>query len=186
MLAFLARNWWALALRGALAVLFGVMAWIWPDLTVRVLVLLFGAYALVDGVFALYAAFTGAADRRWALLFEAVVGIGAGIVTFVWPDLTALTLLYIIASWAVITGLFEIVAAVQLRREIEGEVFLALGGLLSILFGVLLFVFPGEGAVALAWLIGAYAVVFGVALIALGLRLRGLADRLPPGTATRA
>ena len=186
MLAFLARNWWALALRGALAVLFGVMAWIWPDLTVRVLVLLFGAYALVDGVFALYAAFTGAADRRWALLFEAVVGIGAGIVTFVWPDLTALTLLYIIASWAVITGLFEIVAAVQLRREIEGEVFLALGGLLSILFGVVLIIFPGEGAIALAWLIGTYAIVFGIALIALGFRLRGLADRLPPSAARGA
>ena len=186
MLAILARNWWALALRGVLAVLFGIMAWFWPDITLRVLVLLFGAYALVDGVFALIAAVSGASEgRRWTLLLEAVAGNAAGVLTVVWPDLTALALLYVIAAWAIITGVFEIIAAVELRRVIEGEWLLALGGLASILFGVLLIVFPGEGALALTWMIGTYAVIFGIVLIVLGLRLRDLADRLPPDRTVR-
>jgi len=183
MLGILARNWWALALRGVFAIIFGVMAWIWPDLTVRALVLLFGAYALVDGVFAIAAAATGAGGSRWwVLVLEGLLGIAVGLMTIFWPGLTALALLFFIASWAIVTGVFEIVAAYQLRREIEGEWLLALGGLASIIFGLILFIFPGDGALALIWLIGAYAIFFGVLLIVLALRVRGMGDRVPPRT----
>lgn len=168
------RKWWALVVRGCLAIAFGVMAFAWPGITLEVLIVLFGAYALVDGVFALAAAVSGGADGRpWgALLIEGIAGILAGIATFFWPGITALVLLYLIAGWAIATGVFEIVAAVQLRRHIEGEWALALSGIVSILFGVFLAAFPGEGALAVVWLIAGYAVVFGVLLVALGLRLR--------------
>lgn len=182
MLAVAARAWWTLVLRGVLAVVFGIIAWIWPGLTVGALVLLFGAYALVDGVFALVAAFSNRAEgRRLPLLLEGILGIGSGIAAVVWPGLTALALLYIIAAWALITGVFEILAAVELRREIENEWLLGLAGLASIVFGILLIVFPGSGALAVVWMIGTYAVLFGVLLIALGFRLRALADRLGSG-----
>jgi uncharacterized membrane protein HdeD (DUF308 family) len=175
MLVVLARNWWTLVLRGVLAILFGVMAFVWPGLTLGALVLLFGAYAFVDGAFAIAAALAGRTGGIpwWALLVEGLIGIGAGIATAVWPGITALTLLYVIAAWALATGVFEIVAAIRLRREIVGEWVLVLSGVLSILLGVGLALFPGTGALALVWYVGAYAIVFGVLLIALGLRLRG-------------
>ncbi|MDP9364296.1 MAG: DUF308 domain-containing protein [Chloroflexota bacterium] len=176
MLATLARSWWTLVLRGALAVLFGIVAWLFPDLTVGALVLLFGAYALVDGAFALVAAFSGGGGRRGALLLEGILGIAAGVLTIIWPDLTATALLFFIAAWAIITGVFEIVAAIELRCQIEGELLLALAGVASILFGVLAFIFPTGGALAVVWMIGSYAILFGVVLIALGFRLRGAAD----------
>jgi uncharacterized membrane protein HdeD (DUF308 family) len=171
----LARNWWALVLRGLFAVLFGIMAFAWPRLTLEVLVLLFGAYALVDGVFAIAAALVGRPRGMpwWALLVEGLIGVAVGIVTFVWPGITALVLLYLIAAWAVLTGVFEIVAALRLRKEIRGEWLLALSGILSVLLGVALVIRPGAGALALVWLIGAYAIASGVLLIALGIWLRG-------------
>jgi uncharacterized membrane protein HdeD (DUF308 family) len=175
MLELFSRYWWTLALRGVLAVAFGAMALIWPTITVGVLVLLFGAYALVDGLFALGTALFGgrlAAGRRGWLVLEGVVGIAAGVVTFAWPAITALALLYLIAAWAIVTGVAEIAAAVLLRRELQGEWLLALGGLVSVLFGLYVAIWPGRGAVAVAWVIGLYAIVFGVALVALGLRLR--------------
>jgi uncharacterized membrane protein HdeD (DUF308 family) len=181
-IADLARNWWAVALRGALAVLFGLVAFIWPGITLGALVLLFGAYALVDGIFAFVAAFR-AADRGrqwWPFVLEGLVGVAAGVIAVVWPGLTAVTLVYLIAAWAVITGLFEIVAAVRLRREIENEWLLVLAGVLSVLFGLAMFLFPGAGALALVWIIGGYAVVFGVLLIALGLQLRTWQSRGAP------
>ena len=170
----MARYWWALVLRGVLAVVF-VVAWAWLGLTLGALVLLFGAYAMVDGVFAVVAGVTSYGERRcwWAELLRGVAGIVVGLLTFAWPDLTALALLYFIAAWALVTGAFEIVAAVHLRRVIENEWLLALGGLASVVFGVLLVLFPGAGAVSLVWLIGSYAVVFGVLLVVLGFRLRG-------------
>lgn len=176
----LARNWWAMALRGLFAVIFGIVAIVWPGLTLSALIIIFGAYALVDGVFAIVSAIRRAGEysRWWMLLIEGVIGVGAGIIAIVWPGLTALALLYIIAFWAILTGAFEITAAIRLRREIETEWFLGLGGLLSILFGIILIIFPGSGALALTWLIGAYAIIFGIALIVLGLRLRTLAGDL--------
>lgn len=179
MLASVARTWWTLVLRGVLAIVFGVIAWIWPGLTLGALVFLFGAYALIDGVFALVAAASGGERRRMPLLLEGVLGIVAGVIAVVWPGLTALALLYVIAAWAIVTGVLEIMAAVELRREIDNELLLGLAGLASIVFGVLLIIFPGSGALTVVWVIGAYAVLFGVLLIALGFRLRGLADRPP-------
>lgn len=175
----LTRYWWALALRGVVAVIFGIVALVWPSITLGALILVFGAYALVDGVLAVL---KGVSDRGapgwWALLIEGLAGIAIGVLTFLWPTTTALVLLYFIAAWAVVTGIFEIVAAVQLRHEIAGEWLLALGGVLSIVFGVLCIVAPGASALAIIWLIGAYALVFGIVLIALGFRLRGVHSRL--------
>jgi uncharacterized membrane protein HdeD (DUF308 family) len=176
MLPILARNWWALTLRGLVAVLFGVAALVWPSLTLSALFYLWGAYALADGVFALISAIR-AADQRmawWPLVVEGILGIAVGVLTFVWPIMTALALLYLIAAWAVVTGVVEIIAAVLLRRVISGEWMLGLAGVLSIIFGVMLVASPSTGALAVIWLIGSYAVIFGIVLIALGFRLRAL------------
>ena len=172
----LARNWWALALRGALAILFGILAIVWPGLTLTALVILFGAYALADGVFAIIAFLRGDGfqEGRWPLLVEGIVGVIAGILVIVWPGLSALALLFVIAGWSIVTGIFEIAAAVALRREIENEWLLGLGGLVSVIFGILIAIFPGEGALALAWIIGIYAIVFGVLFIGLALRLHSI------------
>jgi uncharacterized membrane protein HdeD (DUF308 family) len=172
-----ARHWWAFALRGVVAILFGVLAFAWPGVTLTVLVLFWGAFALIDGVLALVGAFRTDHDHRWGLLLEGVVGIGAGVVTFVWPGLTALVLLYIIAVWALLTGVLELVAAVRLRKVIENEWWLALSGIVSVLFGLVLLAAPGAGAVAVVWLIAAYAIVFGVLNLALALRLHGMGQR---------
>jgi len=175
MLETLTRYWWAVTLRGALAVLFGILALIWPGVTVVVLVALFGAYALVDGVIALgTAAFGGAraAGRRGWLILEGVVGVITGIITFAWPGITALALLWVIAFWAIFTGVLEIISAIRLRREMEGEWMLILSGVLSVVFGLLLAIWPGAGALTLVVLIGIYAIIFGIALIVLGLRMR--------------
>lgn len=182
MYVILARNWWALVLRGIVAILFGVMAFAWPGLTLEALVLLFGAYAFVDGAFAVAAALSGRTGGTpwWAMLLEGLIGIAAGIATVAWPGLTALALLYMIAGWAVATGVLQIVAAIRLRREIEGEWALILSGVLSVLLGVGLAIMPGAGALAVVWYIGAYAIVSGVLLIALGIRLRNLKRKAQP------
>jgi uncharacterized membrane protein HdeD (DUF308 family) len=166
------RLWWALLLRGVAAVLFGLAALFWPDETLWVLIVFFGAYALVAGVFTIAA---GIADstRRWLLLTEGVLGVVAGLIAFFWPGLTALVLLYVIAAWAIFTGVLEIMSAISLRREIDNEWMMILGGALSVLFGVLLAVLPGVGLLSLTWLIGIYALIFGVAFIILGFRVRG-------------
>ncbi len=176
----LASNWWAVALRGALAIVFGALAFAWPGITADVLLAFFGAYALVDGLFTAVAAFRAPEGYKhwWALLVEGVSGVAAGVLAFVWPGITALVLLYLIAAWAVVTGVFEIAAAARLRKLISGEWLLALGGVLSVLFGLMLVAWPGAGAFAVLWLIGAYAVLFGVLLMALGFRLRGRGARL--------
>ncbi len=176
----LARNWWALIVRGVVAIIFGLLALFLPGTTLLALVFLFGAYALVDGIFAVVAGIRRAAEhrQRWVeLLIEGVLGIAAGILTFIWPGITAFVLLYIIAAWAILTGVLEFVEAIRLRREITGEFWLALGGLASVVFGILLLVWPGPGALAVIWLIGIYGIVFGILLIALGFRLRGWAHR---------
>lgn len=181
MFTTLARNWWVLALRGVLAVFFAFMAFLWPRLTLEVLVILFGAYALVNGVFALAAAVTGhgQAASWWALVLEGLIGMGVGILTLFWPGITALALLYLIAFWAITTGIFGIAAAIRLRAEIEGEWLLALSGFLSVLFGALLVVAPVAGALAVIWLIGAYALLYGILLLALAFRLRSWSQQSP-------
>ncbi len=176
MLEKITQNWWMYAVRGLVAIIFGIVALARPGQTLQALVLVFGAYALVDGIFAIFAGIASYRyfERWWAVLLEGVAGVVIGLLTFFWPNITALVLLYFIAAWALITGIFEIVAAIQLRREITGEWMLILGGLLSILFSVLLFVFPLAGAVSVILVIGMYAVVFGISEIIFAFRLRGL------------
>jgi uncharacterized membrane protein HdeD (DUF308 family) len=181
MLETLSKRWWLIALRGVLAILIGLAAFVWPGPTIIALALLFGAYMLVDGVLALIAAISGrGGDRWWLLLLEGIVGVLAGIMAFIWPGLTALVAVYLIASWALLTGVLEIVAAIRLRKQIEGEWMLVLGGVLSILLSILLIVLPGAGATALVWVLGAYAILFGVMLIALSFRVKGRAPRHEP------
>ena len=172
MLHALAQYWWALAIRGLVAILFGLLTFLLPGITLVTLVLLFGAYALVDGVFNVIASFR-TASHHWALLIEGVVGIIVGILTFAWPAITALVLLYLIAFWAIFTGIFEIVAGIRLRKAITNEWLLIVMGVLSLLFGVLILVAPGTGALAIVLWIGAYAFVFGIVLMVLAFRLRG-------------
>jgi len=169
----LAGNWWTLLLRGIAAVLFGLAALLWPGLTLFVLIIFFGAYVLVDGIFALVAGIRGSRDRRWVLLAEGALGILAGLISFFWPGITALALLYVIAFWAIFTGVLEVVMAISLRREIENEWLMVLSGVLSVLFGLILAVLPGVGLLSLVWLIGIYTLVFGIVLIVLGFRARG-------------
>jgi uncharacterized membrane protein HdeD (DUF308 family) len=182
---FFARHWWVLAVRGAAAILFGILTLLWPALSLYALVLLFGAYALVDGVFNLIGALRRASDgRRWgAMIVEGILSITAGVLTFFWPGITALALLFLIGAWAMMTGIVEIAAAIRLRSQLRGEWLLALSGVLSVVFGLLLFFFPGAGALAVAFWIGAYAIVFGVLLLALAFRLRawgrGISHRVP-------
>ena len=170
-----AGRWWVLLLRGIFAVLFGLLAFVWPGLTLAVLVLLFGAYALADGIVAIA---VGAQSRWWMLLLTGALGVMAGMLSFFYPGITALALLYIIAFWAILRGFSEIVAAVQLRKVITNEWMLILGGAASVIFGVLLILFPGAGALSVIWLIGAYALFFGILMIGLALRLRSLPERL--------
>jgi len=176
MLTVYTGSWWALLLRGIAAIAFGVLAFVWPGITLAVLVFLWGAYAFFDGVFAIAAGVKshGESRRWWVLLLEGILGVIAGVLAFVIPGITALVLLMLIAAWAIVTGIFEIVAAIQMRKYIKGEWLLILAGIASILFGLLLFLSPGAGALAVVWLIGAYAIVFGVILIALSLRLHGM------------
>lgn len=174
MLDTLARNWWLVVFRGVIAIIFGIMAFVWPGITVGALVLLFGVYALIDGISALIAGLTGRTGNRrgWVLFLEGLAGIAAAVVTFLYTGITAVILLYVIAAWAMVTGVMEIAAAISLRRQLDGEWALGFSGLLSIVFGAVLFLNPGPGALALIWVIGAYAVVFGVLLIYLGISLR--------------
>jgi uncharacterized membrane protein HdeD (DUF308 family) len=172
----LAPYWWAFVLRGIVAILFGMLTFRAPGLSLKALILMYGAYSLSDGVLASIAAF---ANRKpgesfpWSILLVGIAGIAAGVMTFLYPGLTALVLLYVIAAWHIARGLSEIVVAVRLRKEIEGEGWLIAAGALSVLFGVLLFVNPGTGALALLWMIGSFALILGVILIGLGIRLRG-------------
>jgi len=172
MLHTLVANWWALALRGLAAVVFGLLTFFLPGITLVTLVLLFGAYALVDGIFNVVAFFR-VASHHWALLIEGVIGIIAGVLTFAWPAITALVLLYVIAFWAILTGCFEIIAGIRLRKAITNEWLLLVMGALSLIFGLLILFAPGAGALVIVLWIGAYALVFGAFLLALAFRLRG-------------
>lgn len=171
---FLERNWWLPLVRGIAAILFGIAALAWPGLTIAALVLLFGAYALVDGVFGVVDSIRYR-DRiaNWGLwLLEGILGIVVGALTLLMPGVSAFVLLMFVAGWAIAGGVLRIVAAIQLRKRIEGEWLLGLSGVLSILFGVLLVAVPAAGILSLVWLIGAWAIVFGILLAVLAFRLR--------------
>ena len=173
MLHLITRNWWMLVLRGVCAILFGLLAFTRPGLTLGALILLWGIYAFIDGILAFTAAFSGATGTPWwVLTLEGLVGVAAAAAAFLIPGITALVLLYIIAAWAIVKGLFEIAAAIQLRKEIDNEAWLGLAGLASVFLGVVLFARPGVGVLAVVWLIGMYAILFGVLLVALGFRVR--------------
>jgi len=178
MLRRLAKNWWVFVLRGVLGILFGLGTFVVPGITLAALILLYGAYAAGDGIVAMVAAFT---HRRpgegfpWSVLLIGVVGIVAGVVTLMFPGLTALILLYFIAAWLIIRGISEIVVAIQLRKEIQGEGWLIAGGVLSVLFGMFLYARPGAGALAVLWTIGTFAILLGIIAIVLGFKLRRLA-----------
>ena len=173
----LARHWWVVGLRGLAAVIFGILALLVPKLTLIVLIAFFGAYALIDGVIALFLAIRGREyNRNWGwLLVEGIAGILIGILTFRWPGVTALVLLAFIAAWAIVTGIMEIFGAIELRRVINNEWLLILSGVASVLFGLILLVFPGAGALALVVVIGLYAIIYGLLLLGLAWRLRALA-----------
>jgi uncharacterized membrane protein HdeD (DUF308 family) len=182
MLGLVARDWWVFAIRGIAAIVFGILAFIWPGTTLAVLVFLFGAYVLVDGAALLVALARGDTVARchaWAVGVTGVLGIVAGVVTFAWPGLTALSLLYLVAFWAIAMGTFQVIAAVALRRELDGEFWMALGGVASIVFGAFLFAFPGSGLLSLVWLVGIWSVVFGVSSLGLASRLHGIDAALP-------
>jgi uncharacterized membrane protein HdeD (DUF308 family) len=169
----LAKNWWLLLLRGIAAIIFGVLAFAWPGVTLLTLILFYGAFALVDGVLAIIAAITGGAPGpRWWLAIVGLLGIAAGLLTFLMPGLSALVLLFFIAGWAIATGVFQIMGAIQLRKEIDNEWLLILGGIISVLFGIGVMLAPGAGALALVWVIGTYAIIIGVLFVALAFRLK--------------
>ena len=187
MLQAMTQYWWAVLLRGIAAILFGIAALVWPGPTLAVLVMLFGVYAVIDGIFAVVVGIQqhGTNERWWAILLEGIAGIGLGVLALFWPGMTALALVYTIAVWAIVTGVLEIATAIQLRKVIEGEWMMMLSGAASVLFGVVLFSRPGSGALALVWLIGLYAVAFGVLLSILAFQLRSLgqsADQMAAGT----
>jgi uncharacterized membrane protein HdeD (DUF308 family) len=178
-LRWLVDNWWLVLLRGIVAILFGVLTFIWPGITVLSLTLLWGAYALVDGVVAIWTAISSKAtesSKRWWLALAGVVGVLAGILTMVVPLATALGLLLFLATWLIIAGVLQIVGAIQLRAEIDNEWLLGLTGLLSILLGISLVLFPGSGLLSVSWLIGAFAIAMGVSYIGLAMRLRKVAS----------
>ncbi len=172
MFEVLSRKWWVVALRGLLAILFGIVALVYPGITLLSLALVFGAYAFLDGVFAIGSAIGhGGREAVWYVL-EGILGIAVGIGTVFYPGITAQALVYLVGLWAVLTGIFEVVAGFEL--PFEKDWLLAIAGALSILFGVLMFFNPASGALAIVWLIGIYALLFGVAMLVCGIRLRGL------------
>lgn len=172
--ARLARNWWTIALRGAIAILFGIAALVFPGITLTAFIYLFASFVLGSGILLIISALR---DRLhdfngWLLLLEGIIAIVAGVAAFIYPGITALALVYFIAAWAVVTGIIEIIAAIQLRKEISGEWLLALAGITSVAFGFLTAIYPRSAALVLIWAIAAYAIFFGLLLLILGFRLR--------------
>ena len=176
----LSRYWWMTLLRGVIWIAFGIVLFTRPGVSLATFILLFGAFALADGIGTVITAIGGRNENEswWALLLAGLAGIGIGVLTFYNPAITALTLQVLIAMWAVSTGLLQVVAAIRLRKEIQGELWLVAAGLLSIAFGVLLVARPVVGALAVLWIIGSYAVLFGIVLIALAFTARSFAKRV--------
>ena len=177
MLTMLAKNWWVVALRGVIAILFGLALLVAPPLVITTMVLFFGAYALIDGVGAIFTAIQHRTEKRWwLLLLEGIIGVVAGVLVFMYPTFATINavffVLYIVAFWSIFTGVTEIMQAIELRKQIEGEFWLGLSGALSVLFGIFLLIAPGTGILALITIVAAYAIVFGAMLVILAFRLR--------------
>jgi uncharacterized membrane protein HdeD (DUF308 family) len=172
----LARKWWIIVLQGVAAILFGILAFARPGATLAALLLLVAIWAIADGILALLAS-VGAAETKepwWPWVLHALVSIGVGLVALRWPGITALALLLLIAYWAILRGILTILAAIQLRRVIQGEFWMVLNGIISVVFGAWIVASPAEGALAVVWLIGLYAVAFGVTLVLAGVGLKKL------------
>jgi uncharacterized membrane protein HdeD (DUF308 family) len=181
MLNMLAKNWWLVEIRGVAAIAFGVLAFLWPGITLLVLVTLFAAYMLIDGIallMSLRRAEPATAGHRLAVGLMGILGVAVGIATIFWPGITALALLYLVAFWAITLGLTQVIAAIRLRREISGELWFVIGGLLTVVFGVFILLFPGTGLLSLVWIVGAWAIVFGITNLILAWRLRGLHQQI--------
>jgi uncharacterized membrane protein HdeD (DUF308 family) len=182
LLRSMAEHWWLTLLRGIAAVAFGILSLVWPGISALSLVLLWGAYAFADGIFSLGAAIMGKGaatpGQRWWLAITGVLGILAGLIAFFAPALTGSVLLIFIAIWAIAIGVMAVVGAIQLRKEIEGEWLLILSGILAILFGVLMLFQPAAGALAVIWMIATFAIIFGIDLIWLAFKLKGVKDRI--------
>ncbi|SDK63971.1 HdeD family acid-resistance protein [Microbulbifer yueqingensis] len=173
----LTENWWLVMLRGICAVLFGILAFAWPGLTLLTLVILFGAYVLADGFLGLVAAVLGRhpSTPLWWLIVLSLVSVVVGIFTFIYPQVTGLVLVIFIGAWALLRGIFEVIGAIRLRREMQNEWLLIASGLLSIIFGLAVLISPGAGALALLWVIAGYVIFLGGLEIWLALRLRKFA-----------
>ncbi len=185
--ADLARNWWWLALRGVAGILFGIGAFVWPGITLAALVGVFVAYTLLDGIFTLVVGLRMRQQQNsWWMILEGLTGIGLGVLTFVWPSVTTLVVLSCIAGWSILTGVLQIASALRLRKVIANEWLLILSGIVSLVFGVLLIVFPSAGAVSIVWWIGSYALIFGVLTLVVSFRLRGMRDTFEHHTARPA
>ena len=176
MLELLSRRWYLVVVRGVVAILFGVIAILWPQITVLALAFLWGFYLLMDGVAAIAMGMGRGTDRMY-MIGIGVLGIAAGVIALVWPQITVVALLVLIAVWAIIWGAMQIAAAIRLRKVIRNEWFLAISGAISLVLGVLLIVQPAEGAIALLVAIAFFAIAWGLVLIVLGFRLRQLRDR---------
>lgn len=180
MLKMMSKNWWTVALRGLVTALFGLAIFTSPGMTVFVLVTLFGAFAIVDGLTAIFSSVLNRndVDGWWIISIAGIVGVAVGVATLTWPAITTLTLLYLIAFRAIATGIFDIISAIYLRKEIEGESLMVLGGLFSMVFGGLIIAQPGTGALAILTVLAFYMVMLGILQVILGLRLRGLDERI--------
>jgi uncharacterized membrane protein HdeD (DUF308 family) len=187
MTPLLATNWWSLLIRGLLAIIVGLVAFAFPGITLGALVILFGVYALLDGMLGIAGALRASRNHeRWGwLLFEGIAGIVAATITILWPAITAIALVYVIGFWALMTGALEIATAIQLRRYIPGEWILAISGLASIVFGIVVIAVPLAGALAIALCVGVYAMLFGVLMVGLGIRLRGRTQTIDTGSPLR-
>ena len=179
MAEYVYRNRWLIALRGVLAIVFGILAFIWPGVTATALVYLFAGYAIIDGLITIASGIRNREtnDRWWLALLEGLVSIIAGVVAFLFPGMAAVTLVFVIAIWAIITGVLEIITAIRLRLEIENEWALGLTGVASIILGVIMIINPGAGILGLVWAIGGYAIIFGILMLILAFSARRLADR---------
>ncbi len=184
MLETLKGGWWLLVLRGVAAVLFGVLAFVYPGMTAQVLVILFGAYALVNGLFTLGLAIRApkGTPGTGTLVLLALTGIAAGTVTFFYPGITAISLLAVIATWAILTGIFEIVVAIKLRQALSNEWMLILSGVLSVVFGVLVIAKPSAGALSIIWLIGIYAILYGILMLTVAFKIKGVVSQAKAAT----